>query len=199
MKQVLKKTVFLLLAICLCLGTAAGGANALKVSAVSRTKVNKQLSKKMDQTLKKIGVTSSTDESAALKLIFDYMKDKDNFGYAREMGFTGKAGWETDYAKQMLTSGKGSCYHYAATYALLAARATGYLVRIGWGESSAFRKGSWQQHAWVEVKIGKKWYTFDPNAACYSSRKANWFKQKRAKMVGNRKYYRTPTYVTVEL
>ncbi len=252
MKQFVKKIIFLLLAVCLCLGPVQSGMNTVKVSAASskaktgwvkeaggycyyykagkkyvncmktikgkkyyfgadgvrktgwysvknksyyfdsqgvlqskKTKsINANLLKKMDSAIKKAGVKTGTSKKNALKLLFNYVSNKSKFGYLRaERGFDCPKGWEYTYAKQMLTNKKGSCYHYAATFAFLAKRATGYPVRICWGQSNAFNKNTWQNHAWVEVKISGKWYTFDTNAACYSTRKVNgkkinWYMQK---------------------
>ena len=55
----------------------------------------------------------------------------------------------------MYTEKKGSCYHFAAAYAFLAEKATGYKVRIGVGKTNGF-SGDLQNHAWTEVKINSK-------------------------------------------
>jgi transglutaminase-like putative cysteine protease len=58
------------------------------------------------------------------------------------------------------------------------------------GTSNAFNKTRWQNHGWVEIKVGNKWYTFDTNANRFSSlRKGKWFMQKRNAMKG--KVYKT--------
>lgn len=106
------------------------------------------------------------------------------------MGFKPTSGWEYTYAKQMLTTRKGSCYHDAAAFAFLAKRATGLPVRICIGTSNAFNTKNWQAHGWVEIKVGNTWYTYDTNANRFSSlRKGKWFHQKRSSMEG--KVYKT--------
>ncbi len=187
MKQILKKSLFLLLAVCLCLGPAAGSMNTIEVSAAS-SGADSKLLKKLDKTIKAAGVKADTGKDDALKLLYNYAKKK--FGYARLMGFSGEKGWESKLADEMLTKKNGSCYHYAAAYALLAKRATGYPVRICWGQAQLYEKGRWQPHAWVEIKIGGKWYTFDVNAedAVTDTLKTSWYRQKRSGMIN--KYYR---------
>lgn len=43
-----------------------------------------------------------------------------------------------------------------------AKKATGYKVRVAVGQTKGF-SGSWQPHAWTEVKVKGKWYIFDTN------------------------------------
>lgn len=62
----------------------------------------------------------------------------------------------------MIKNKKGSCYHFAALYAFLAKEA-GVKARICLGRTNGFNKARWQDHAWCEVKVGKKWYICDPN------------------------------------
>ena len=69
---------------------------------------------------------------------------------------------EKTYAQKMIKSKKGSCYHFAAVYGYLAKKATGYKVRVAVGQTKGF-SGSWQPHAWTEVKVKGKWYIFDTN------------------------------------
>ena len=57
---------------------------------------------------------------------------------------------------------KGSYYHFAAPYAFLA-KESGVEARICLGRTNGFNKARWQDHAWCEVKVGKKWYICDPN------------------------------------
>lgn len=173
----------------------------------SKTKsIDAKLVKEMDETIKEAGVRDSTGKSTALKLLFNYLSDKTanggsgNYGYLRDTQITGadkvSESVYASYAKTMLTGKKGSCYHYAAAYAFLAKRATGYPVRICYGQTKAF-KTSWQYHGWVEIKIGKTWYVFDPNAARYSTRNIKWYKRTRSAVEG--KYYKTENQVEVKL
>ena len=151
-------------------------------------KIDAALVKTMDKILKSGKITESTADSTALKKLFTYCTKK--FKYQRVMGFKPTSGWEYTYAKQMLTTKRGSCYHDAAAFAFLAKRATGLPVRICIGTSNAFNQKNWQAHGWVEIKIGNTWYTYDTNANRYSSlRKGKWYQQKRSAMEG--KVYKT--------
>lgn len=162
-----------------------------KTKAIDRKLVNS-----MDKVIKGEKIKETTADPEALEKLFLYVKN--NCNYSRVMGFKGEKGWEYKFAKQMLSQKKGSCYHYAAAYAFLAKRATGLPVRICWGTSNAFAETTWQPHAWVEIRIGKTWYTYDVNADKFSSlRNGAWYQQKRSSMEG--KVYKTLRSVNVEL
>ena len=90
------------------------------------------------------------------------IKAKKNYGYARAIGFKNTKGWEKTFAAEMIKNKKGSCYHFAALYAFLA-KESGVQARICLGRTNGFNKARWQDHAWCEVKVGKKWYICDPN------------------------------------
>ena len=169
---------------------------ATGINVPSKTKaMDKALLTQMDKVIK-ASVSGTASNTTKLKKLFSYVQTKCSYG--RVMNFTGKAGWHYTYAKEMLTKKQGSCYHYAAAFAVLAKRATGLPVRICWGTSNAFNTERWQNHGWVEIKIGSTWYTFYPNAARYSTlRKGKWYMQKRSAMEG--KIYKTQKYVNVEL
>lgn len=170
--------------------------NSQGVYVPSKTKaMDKTLLAKTDQIIK-AAVSSKDSSTTKLKKLFNYVQK--NYSYGRVMNFTGKSGWHYTYAKEIMTKKKGSCYHYAAAYAVLAKRATGLPVRICWGTSNAFNARRWQKHGWVEIKIGSTWYTFDPNAAKYSTlRTGKWYMQKLTAMEG--KIYKREKYVNVEL
>lgn len=159
-------------------------------------KIDAALVSAMDKVIKGQKITDNTAKKTAINKLAAYVEK--NCEYGRVMGFKGNKGWEYSYAKEMLTKKQGSCYHYAAAFAFLAKRATGYPVRICWGTSNAFNTSRWQYHAWTEVKIGNTWYTYDTNAAKKSPlRKGKWYQQKRSAMEG--KIYKTQKMVNVEL
>ena len=106
-------------------------------------------------------VKSGSSKQSAWKQLFQYTEK--TYGYQRVMGFKNTSGWQKKYAQEFYKEKKGSCYHFAAGYAYLARKATGYPVRICMGQTNGFNKSRWQNHAWVEVKIGSKWYVCDPN------------------------------------
>ncbi len=152
----LKKIAIFTLVFCMITGLfaqpAAASAGAQLDEAVTKI-VDKQVSAK-DSAKKK------------LKKLFTYIQKE--YDYGRKTGFEAYNGWEKDYALEMLEDQKGSCYHYAAAYAFLAKKATGYSVRIGVGQTTGF-SGNLQKHAWAEVKISGKWYICDPNMDKYAA------------------------------
>ena len=107
------------------------------------------------------------------------------------MGQFGK-GKSLSYAKQTMLTGKGNCYGYASSFAVLAKRATGLPVRVCWGTSTAFNKSRSQLHGWTEIKIGSTWYIFDTNAAAYSGRKdVKWYMQNASSAAMKKVYKKT--------
>ena len=135
------------------------------------------------------------DEQKKLKKLFKYVE---TFGYKRVVGFTAKKGWEKTYALEMLNSKKGSCYHYAAAYAFLAKKATGYQVRIRIGKTNGFNKAVWQDHAWCEIKIGGKWYVFDPNMDKFAANAKGRFYNKLSTSKAMKKVYKAKKTVKVK-
>lgn len=161
-----------------------------------RKKIDAVLIKTIDNILKSGKISESTADSTAIKKLFTYCTQK--YKYQRVMGFKPTSGWEYNYAKQMLITRKGSCYHDAAAFAFLVKRATGLPVRICIGTSNAFNSKKWQAHGWVEIKAGNTWYTYDTNANRFSSlRKGKWYQQKRSAMEG--KVYKTQKVFDVTL
>lgn len=115
-----------------------------------------------------------------LKKLFKYVEN--NYGYKRVTGFETYNGWAGDYALEMYSEKKGSCYHFAAAYAFLAEKATGYKVRIGVGKTNGF-SGELQNHSWTEVKINSKWYICDTNMDKYAGNSSGkYFLKKRDRL-----------------
>lgn len=168
--------------------------------------IDAKLLSTMDKVIKAQKITDSTADKTALKKLDAELKKKDKkgkyvYGYKNAMGFhpaTAKKGWENKFAKEMIVGKKGSCYHDAAAFAFLAKRATGLPVRICLGNATLMSSKKWQEHGWVEIKIGKTWYTYDANADKYAKlRKGKWLCQKRSAMEG--KIYKTQKTFNVEL
>jgi hypothetical protein len=67
------------------------------------------------------------------------------------------------YAVDMFNEKCGSCFHYAALFAVTAKQALGKdaVVKLAVGPA---KYTSTDYHAWVEVKVGKKTYVYDPQA-----------------------------------
>lgn len=124
-------------------------------------------------------VKETDSEKKKLKKLFDYIEKK--YDYKRVMGFEAYKGWEKDYALEMYTEKKGSCYHFAAVYAFLAKKATGLPVRICTGTTNGFNVSRWQPHAWCEVKVGKIWYVCDTNLDKFGAKSTGKYFMKNVK------------------
>ena len=168
-----KKIVSLLLAVCMI--TIALTQTATAASA--GTKLDEAVTKIVDKQVK-----SKDSAKKKLKKLFTYVQKE--YDYGRKTGFEAYDGWEKDYALEMFEDKKGSCYHYAAAYAFLAKKATGYSVRIGVGQTDGF-SGNLQKHAWAEVKIGGKWYICDPNMDKYAADCSNKYCLKKLNNLKN--------------
>ena len=189
MKGILRKFTILLVAVAVTVGALAMPMSTVE-AATSKATVKKQATKVVDKQTKK-----SDSKKQKLEKLFEYCEK--TYGYKRVYGFANKKGWERDFAVEIYKGKKGSCYHFAAAYAFLAKKATGYSVRIGVGKTNGF-SGELQDHAWVEVKIGKTWYVCDPNMdkfAAESSGKYYLKKRNSLKKVYNN--YKKVKYVNV--
>ena len=122
---------------------------------------------KSDKLLKKWGITKETAKADAIAEIFSHLSNPAEYIYARDTGSKSKY-WSYRYGKEMLSKKAGSCYHYASAFGFLVKRATKLPVRICRGKAQTFTRGTWQPHAWAEVKLGGTWYIYDPNAKAYS-------------------------------
>ena len=105
-----------------------------------------------------------------LKKLFKFCRKTYKYGRVYTIGADQKqTGWKKDldlfksYALHMMSQKMGTCYHDAAAFAVLAKRATDLPVYIVVGTTTAFT-GKKQDHAWVEVKLGKTWYICDTSA-----------------------------------
>ena len=168
-----KKIVSLLLAVCMI--TIALTQTATAASA--GTKLDEAVTKIVDKQVK-----SKDSAKKKLKKLFTYVQKE--YDYGRKTGFEAYDGWEKDYALEMFEDKKGSCYHYAAAYAFLAKKATGYSVRIGVGQTDGF-SGNLQKHAWAEVKIVGKWYICDHNMDKYAADCSNKYCLKKRNNLKN--------------
>lgn len=142
---------------------------------------------------KKVKQTDS--EKKKLKKLFNFVEK--NYDYKRTMDFVPYSGWEKNYASEMYSEKKGSCYHFAAAYAFLAKKATGCNVRIGIGKTSGFSE-TLQDHAWVEVNINSKLYICDPNMDKYAENSSGkYFLKKRDKLKNVYNNFKNVQYFTV--
>ena len=133
---------------------------AMTAEAAAKSTLEKDVQKLVKKSKAKKENLANFDSKKQLKKLFQYVEK--NYGYARAIGFKNTRGWEKTFAAEMIKNKKGSCYHFAALYAFLAKEA-GVKARICLGRTNGFNKARWQDHAWCEVKVGKKWYICDPN------------------------------------
>lgn len=87
-----------------------------------------------------------------LKICFEYTKK--TYKYATWRRFSGKKGWELDYAEDMFFRGRGNCFSYAASFAFMA-------NAVGCQDVYVISSGG---HGWAEIS-GK---IFDPDWALVS-------------------------------
>lgn len=122
------------------------------------TTMNGELDALLREEIVKI-INNNMTQDQKLRAIYDYMIK--NYSY-RSAGTveTGAAGWESEFAMNMLKSGKGNCYSWAATFAYLA-RQSGWAANAVTG-TAVSPKGSVREHAWAEITIDGTVYTFDP-------------------------------------
>lgn len=91
-----------------------------------------------------------------LRIAFDHCYQ--DFKYLRKASYPmGKTGWEIEDAKDMLESGRGNCYGFAALFWAYA-RMLGYEARAVSGTCT----DTDQAHGWVIINIDGEDYFFDP-------------------------------------
>lgn len=71
--------------------------------------------------------------------------------------------WTQQYAQEILTSGQGNCYRYAAAFAYLA-KEIGCDVKVVTGQINAARGGV-TPHAWCVITVNGTEYICDPDMA----------------------------------
>lgn len=149
------------------------------------------------QTAKIVKKKTKTSDSKKVKLkkLFQYAEKQ--YGYKRTVGFQAQDGWASGYAAEMYKEKKGSCYHFAAAYAFLAKKATGYKVRIGVGKTNGF-SGKLQNHAWTEIRIKSTWYICDTNMDKFAENSSGtYFLKKRNKLKKVYDRFKNVQYFTV--
>lgn len=174
-----KRTFALCLAAILIFGMVTPAMPVMEVNAKS------SLEKKVEKIVKKQTKPSASVQKN-LKALFQYVEK--NYNYKHVIGFNATKGWEKKYAQEMLASEHGSCYHFAALYAFLAKKASGYQVRVCIGKTNGFEAARWQFHGWCEVKVKGTWYVCDPNLDKYGAdSKCKYFMKKFSKVKKNYK------------
>lgn len=163
------KIALILAVISIVINSAAVPVNVTAAGGSLENRAEKIVSKK---------ISPSDSAKKKLKKLFKYAEN--TYDYKRVMGFDTYDGWEKDYALETYSDKKGSCYHFAAAYAFLAKKATGYKVRIGVGKTNGF-SGALQDHAWTEIKIDSWWYICDTNMDKYAEKSSGKYFLKRRK------------------
>lgn len=136
------------------------GMMAPQTAMTAEAAAKSTLEKNVQKLVKKSKAKKEKTQKKQLKKLFQYVEK--NYGYARAIGFKNTRGWEKTFTAEIIKNKKGSCYHFAALYAFLA-KESGVEARICLGRTNGFNKARWQDHAWCEIKVGKKWYICDPN------------------------------------
>ncbi|MGN0154084.1 MAG: transglutaminase-like domain-containing protein [Lachnospiraceae bacterium] len=177
---------------------AYAATSALKKEVKNGKVSNTALKKDLDSIIKK-KVKSSDSKEEKMQKLFTYVEKK--YGYQRL--YTTKVSKNLTgmrlYAGQMIVDGKGSCYHYAAAYAFLVKRATGYPVRICIGKTNGFNENNLQDHGWVEVKIKGTWYVFDPNMDKFAENSSGkYYMKKKDELKSVYNNYTGVKYITVK-
>ena len=106
------------------------------------------------------------------KLLACYNYVINTSGYRRTYE-TPTADWTSQFSWEILSSGEGNCFRYAAAYASLV-KGLGYDARVATGFIGN-RKGGLSPHGWTEVRIGDAWYIFDTEMHDAKNGKKNYY------------------------
>lgn len=82
--------------------------------------------------------------------------------------------WTEGYALEILTTGEGNCFRFAAGFAYLL-NELGYETKVITGEIGA-RRGGMTPHGWTEVNIGGEWFVFDTELQYANTNKDYYWK-----------------------
>ena len=109
----------------------------------------------LDELLK---AEPEADRMTHLRTVFDYCVE--SFEYLRRFDNVlgvGETGWEINEAKTMISTGKGNCYNFAATFWALT-RGMGFETIAISGTCTSTD----QPHAWTVINLDGEDYFFDP-------------------------------------
>lgn len=112
--------------------------------------------KKLTASVVEACTTDRMSQKSQLQSCFEYFVEVSE--YERKMDFP-LGDWTADYAAEILLTGKGNCYNYAAGFAYIA-KGLGYDARVCTGTVTSSIGGR-TAHAWTEVRMGDNWYIFD--------------------------------------
>lgn len=117
---------------------------------------NAELDSLVRKKLTELVNPSQMQPEEMLKILYDFVRD-DSFYLRGDFYEVGQTGWEADEAYKMLSTGKGNCYSYAATFWALA-RGIGYDAVCYSGTVGTHDN----PHGWVEITMNETPYIFDP-------------------------------------
>ncbi len=100
--------------------------------------------------------TADMSQKKQLQKCFDFFVATSS--YERKTDYP-SGNWAPDYAREILSTGKGNCYNYAAAFAYVA-KGLGYEARVCTGTVMSSLGGR-APHAWTEIRMGNNWYIFD--------------------------------------
>ena len=114
----------------------------------------------VQEKLRQLVDPATMEPEVMLRRVYDNVTYHSNYlrGGIHEIGETG---WEVEAAYRMLHDGKGNCYGYAGTFAVLA-RALGFDAICYSGTIGVSK----QPHGWVEISFDGVPYVFDTNIEC---------------------------------
>ena len=112
--------------------------------------------KKLVASIIEAATTGSMSQKSQLQNCFDYFVEASEYERRIDVPI---GNWTGDYASQILLTGKGNCYNYAAGFAYIA-KGLGYDARVCTGTVTSSLGGR-TAHAWTEVRMGDSWYIFD--------------------------------------
>lgn len=114
--------------------------------------------------------SKNMSQKQQLKRCFDFLVQA--VAYERSME-TPTGNWTGSYAVDILETGKGNCYNYAAAFAYIA-KGLGYETKVCTGTVTSSLGGR-TPHAWTEVKMGDEWFVFD--AEMQDAKGSGYYKQ----------------------
>ncbi len=138
---------------------AASGADTQTATVTPVVPSDSKLAGYVNNVLASITNENMTSEQKLLAC-YNYVI---NFTTYKRTYETPAGDWTGQFAQELLSTGKGNCYRYAAAFAYLA-KALGYDVKVCTGQVVA-RRGGTTPHGWAEVFIDGDWYVFDPELA----------------------------------
>ncbi len=119
--------------------------------------------------LSSIIVPGMTEEQK-LAACYNYVVNASSYKRTYE---TPAGDWTGTFALEILGTGQGNCYRYAAAYASLV-KGLGYDARVATGVIGN-RKGGLSPHGWTEVRIGGTWYIFDTEMQDATNGRKNYY------------------------